>query len=51
MSRLLKRLPKLGLIENTGRGHVEGEPNTWRLSVRGEEAQRAIDTQAARVHG
>jgi DNA-binding MarR family transcriptional regulator len=46
MSRLLKRLESLGLIENTGLGHTKGEPNAWRLTAKGEEVQRAIETQA-----
>ena len=40
VSRLLKRLAELGLIENTGGGW--GEPSAWRLTVRGEELKAAI---------
>jgi len=43
ISKLLTRLEKLGLIQNTaGPGHQPtGEPNAWRLTPRGEEVQRA----------
>jgi AcrR family transcriptional regulator len=37
ISKLLARLERLGLIENTGEGHPAGEPNAWNLTVRGEE--------------
>jgi AcrR family transcriptional regulator len=38
MSKLLARLERLGLVENTGiGGHAHGEPNAWRLTQRGEE--------------
>ncbi len=42
MSKLLWRLEGLGLIHNTGRGHVGGGPNAWRLTARGEELERAL---------
>jgi DNA-binding MarR family transcriptional regulator len=41
MSKLLARLEGLGLLQNTGGGHPNGEPNAWRLTPRGEEVQRA----------
>lgn len=41
ISRLLARLEKLGLVENSGLGQIHGEPNAWRLTELGEEAQRA----------
>jgi AcrR family transcriptional regulator len=37
ISKLLARLERLGLIENTGEGQPSGEPNAWRLTPRGEE--------------
>jgi DNA-binding PadR family transcriptional regulator len=37
ISKLLARLERLGLIENTGEGQPIGEPNAWRLTSRGEE--------------
>jgi AcrR family transcriptional regulator len=42
ISKLLARLERLGLIENTGGGHPSGEPNAWRLTARGAEVQQAI---------
>jgi AcrR family transcriptional regulator len=42
ISKLLARLEHLGLIHNTGGGHVRGEPNAWRLSARGEQIERTI---------
>lgn len=36
ISKLLTRLERLGLLENTGVGHTRGEPNAWRLTVMGE---------------
>jgi AcrR family transcriptional regulator len=41
MSKLLARLEGLGLIENTGGGHLSGEPNAWRLTRRGVEVEQA----------
>jgi DNA-binding MarR family transcriptional regulator len=37
ISRLLKRLQNLGLIENTGLGHTKGKPNAWRPTAKGDE--------------
>jgi AcrR family transcriptional regulator/DNA-binding MarR family transcriptional regulator len=37
ISKLLARLERLGLIENTGEGQPSGEPNAWLLTPRGEE--------------
>jgi hypothetical protein len=42
MSKLLWRLEGLGLIHNTGRGHLMGGPNAWRLTAHGEELERAF---------
>ena len=36
ISKLLRRLERLGLIENHGGGHALGEPNQWRLTVKGD---------------
>jgi AcrR family transcriptional regulator/DNA-binding MarR family transcriptional regulator len=46
ISRLLGRLEGVGLVENTGEGHVRGAPNAWRLTPRGTELQRAISSEA-----
>jgi AcrR family transcriptional regulator/DNA-binding MarR family transcriptional regulator len=35
VSKLLRRLERLGLMENRGLGHAKGEPNEWRLTVKG----------------
>jgi hypothetical protein len=45
ISKLLARLEHLGLIRNTGVGHVKGEPNAWELTVRGREVQQALSTR------
>ncbi len=37
ISKLLARLVRLGLIENTGEGQPSGEPNAWQLTPRGKE--------------
>lgn len=47
VSKLLTRLAKLGLIENTGAGHARGAPNAWMLTERGAEMQRTISQQAS----
>lgn len=49
MSKLLKRLQERGMIENKGLGHIKGEPNAWTLTPKGDEVQRAIQTQAAGI--
>jgi AcrR family transcriptional regulator/DNA-binding MarR family transcriptional regulator len=35
ISKLLARLERLGLLENTGEGHAKGEPNAWTLTAHG----------------
>jgi AcrR family transcriptional regulator len=45
VSRLLARLERLGLIENTGPGQPSGEPNAWKLTPRGQEIHHATNTQ------
>ena len=47
ISKLLARLERLDLIENTGVGHARGEPNAWKLTPLGSTvAQRlSIDTR------
>ncbi len=41
VSKLLRRLERLGLTVNTGGGHQTGEPNAWRLTpLGGQVAQR-----------
>jgi AcrR family transcriptional regulator len=41
ISKLLRRLERLGLAVNTGGGHQSGEPNAWKLTpLGGQVAQR-----------
>ncbi len=35
ISKLLRRLERLGLTANTGYGHTKGEPNAWKLTPLG----------------
>jgi AcrR family transcriptional regulator len=46
ISKLLTRLQNLGLIENAGEGQAKGAPNSWRLTGKGEEVERAIRTES-----
>ncbi len=45
ISKLLRRLERLGLLLNTGAGHAKGEPNAWALTLKGERV-----TEGIRVH-
>jgi Mn-dependent DtxR family transcriptional regulator len=45
ISKLLRRLERLGLLVNTGAGHAKGEPNAWGLTPKGERV-----TEGIRVH-
>jgi DNA-binding MarR family transcriptional regulator len=47
ISKLLRRLERLGLAVNTGGGHQSGEPNAWRLTPRGEKLEHAMRVPAA----
>ncbi len=42
VSKLLRRLERLGLLANSGLGHAKGEPNAWRLTGKGESVARSI---------
>jgi AcrR family transcriptional regulator len=42
VSKLLRRLERLGLLANSGLGHAKGEPNAWRLTGKGELVARSI---------
>jgi AcrR family transcriptional regulator len=46
VSKLLARLERLGLLQNTGEGHTKGEANAWRLTPLGERVtqQLSLDT-------
>jgi AcrR family transcriptional regulator len=45
ISKLLSRLEKLGLIENSRGGQVRGAPNAWMLTKKGVEVEQLIGTQ------
>lgn len=44
ISKLLGRLQRLGLIENTGLGPGQGAPNAWGLTAEGRELTKSIRT-------
>jgi AcrR family transcriptional regulator len=46
ISKLLSRLERLGLVENSGAGRVRGAPNAWALTKKGFEVQQLIGGQA-----
>jgi AcrR family transcriptional regulator len=45
-SKLLSRLHRLGLIENTGNGPTKGAPNAWTLTPKGTNIQQALGHQS-----
>jgi DNA-binding MarR family transcriptional regulator len=46
ISKLLRRLERLGLAVNTGGGHQSGEPNAWRLTALGGEVAQRLSALA-----
>lgn len=46
ISKLLRRLSGLGLVENVSAGVGRGSPNAWMLTEKGVRLERALDTQA-----
>ncbi len=42
ISKLLRRLERLGLLTNVGAGHAMGEPNAWALTAQGEQIAQSI---------
>jgi AcrR family transcriptional regulator len=46
ISKLLARLTRVGLIENTGAGQPRGASNAWRLTRRGREVNNAVAREA-----
>jgi AcrR family transcriptional regulator len=46
ISKLLSRLERLGLIENSGAGQVRGAPNAWTLTEKGFEVEQLIGGNA-----
>ena len=53
VSKLLSRLERHGLAQNTGRGQARGAPNEWHLTPAGQELEQSIrarpQQQAGRV--
>jgi len=47
ISKLLSRLERLGLIENSGAGRVRGAPNAWALTKKGTEVERLVVGQTS----
>jgi DNA-binding MarR family transcriptional regulator len=45
ISKLLSRLERNGLVQNTGRGQSQGAPNEWRLTPAGQQVERGIREQ------
>jgi AcrR family transcriptional regulator len=48
ISKLLRRLERLGLVVNTGGGHQSGEPNAWRLTALGRQVAGGLSIDAGR---
>ncbi len=46
ISKLLARLERLELIENSSEGHTKGEPNAWSLTATGRQVAQSIRTHA-----
>jgi AcrR family transcriptional regulator/DNA-binding MarR family transcriptional regulator len=46
ISKLLSRLHRLNLIQNTGTGPAKGAPNAWTLTPKGQDIQAAIKQAA-----
>jgi AcrR family transcriptional regulator len=46
VSKLLRRLERLGLIRNTGGGHAKGEPNAWEPTSLGRDVAQRIGAGA-----
>ncbi len=42
ISKMLARLERNGLLQNTGRGQTQGAPNEWRLTPAGEKVEQNI---------
>jgi AcrR family transcriptional regulator len=42
VSKLLRRLERIGLLANGGAGHAKGEANAWGLTLQGEQVARSI---------
>jgi AcrR family transcriptional regulator len=51
ISKLLARLERLGLLENTGKSRPKGEANAWELTARGLQVTQTLCTQTSTSHG
>jgi AcrR family transcriptional regulator len=51
ISKLLTRLQRLGLTENTGDGHSKGESNAWRLTQLGSQVAQSLSPNAHVARG
>ncbi|MFZ1154647.1 MAG: hypothetical protein WAN93_07060, partial [Solirubrobacteraceae bacterium] len=51
ISKLLTRLHKLGLIENSDAGLARGGPNAWTLTQKGLEIEQAVGERTVDVGG
>jgi chromosome segregation and condensation protein ScpB len=47
ISKLLARLARLGLLENTSDGQAKGLSNAWRLTARGQQVEWAMTREFA----
>jgi AcrR family transcriptional regulator len=50
-SKLLARLERNGLLQNTGNGHSKGEANAWRLTAAGVSVTQAIGITPGKATG
>jgi len=50
ISKLLRRLQRLGLVENRAQPVGRGEPNAWMLTARGEGVERAFRRPSAELY-
>ncbi len=46
VSKLLRRLERLGLLENRGIGRAQGEPNEWKLTPLGRQVAQQLSAYA-----
>jgi len=51
VSKLLKRLAKLGLIGNTGLGQLAGMANAWTITTKGQELLQAVRLESGQAQG
>lgn len=51
ISKLLARMERLGLLENSSGGHAKGEPNAWALTAKGEGVERGLRARSSHSSG